>query len=89
MSIEIKAACPDCGYEVDSAAEIGGDGDAQPEEGDLALCIRCAAMGIYYLADDGTLGLRIPTIKEKVELSQNEEVRQMREKIADMMAGWH
>jgi hypothetical protein len=89
MSTEIKANCPECGYAVDAAAPTHGDATVRPGEGDLAICIRCAGMGIYYLAEDGTLALRLTTIKEKVELSQDEHVRQVREKVADMMAGWH
>lgn len=89
MKREIRANCPECGYAVDSAALVGDEGDAWPEPGNLALCIACAGMGIYVLAEDGSLALRLPTIKEKVELSQDEEVRQMRDKIVEVMAGWH
>lgn len=36
--------CASCGYAMDAASEIFGD--ALPDEGDIALCIRCAEMHI-------------------------------------------
>jgi hypothetical protein len=67
MTREIKAVCPSCDYEVDAATEIG-DGDAVPEDGDIALCIRCAMPAAYADQEDGTLGLRPLTAEEKVRL---------------------
>ena len=78
--------CPECGYEVDDASEVGGSGD-RPEPGDLALCIRCAGPGFYELDGLGMLSLRLATVEEKVKLSQDEEVQAVRERI-EAMSGW-
>jgi uncharacterized Zn finger protein len=88
MTYKIKANCPECGYEVDDASVVGGEENVRPSPDDLAICIRCAGCGFYVLADDGTLALRLPTIKEKVRLSQDEEVQRVREKIVEMSDVW-
>ncbi len=91
MTLTINAYCPDCGYQVDSAAGVGDAAGDVPEEGDMAICIRCAAVGVYRVNDDGeTLGLRLPSSEEKVQLSENQELQEARELVARMnVKGWY
>lgn len=86
--IEIKARCPECGYQVDDASVVGTDEPLRPEPDDLALCVRCAGPGIYILNEDGTLGLRLCTAEEKVELSENVLVQKTREAIEKTSKVW-
>jgi hypothetical protein len=81
--MRIKATCPDCGYEMDDATGVGNTEPTEiPEAGDIAICIRCAFAGFYELNPDGeSLGIRRPTIEEKVELSENEGLQALREKV--------
>lgn len=80
--MKIDAKCPECGYQVDDATGIGDASGDRPTEGTVALCIRCAGVGIYVLNPDGqTLGLRLCTGPEKVELSDHEELVKAREVI--------
>ena len=77
--MKIDAKCPECGYKVDDAAGIGDAEGDRPEEDTIAVCIRCAGVGIYCLNPDGeTLGIRLCTPEEKVELSENEELQKAR-----------
>lgn len=57
---------------------IDMDRDNLPSEGDLGICIRCAGAGIYYKQEDGSLGLRLLTLEEKVQLSENEDAMRAR-----------
>lgn len=74
----IKANCPECGLEVDAATGVGKDKAPFPTPGDIAICIRCAGIGIYVLSEDGVLGLRLATYDEKVLLSENDELTGVR-----------
>lgn len=85
MTHEIKAACPECGMEVDGASAIGDDPEAAPEAGDIAICIYCAEVAVYELAQDGTLCLRRVTLEERLMLSDDEDVVAVREKIFAML----
>lgn len=78
MNKKIEAVCPDCGYEMDDATGMGEAVGARPEVGNLAVCIRCAGLGIYVEKKDGILGLRPTTEEEKVELSQDPGVTKAR-----------
>lgn len=40
-----KDACPVCEYEVDRAS--GVNTDTPPQEGDLSICLRCAAVLVF------------------------------------------
>ena len=87
MSKPIDAVCPECEYPVDSAAVVFERAPSRPEPGDLALCIRCSAPSFY--VDNGeTLGLRLPTIAEKVQLFEDEAVMEVREKIQEVSGPW-
>lgn len=79
--MKINAFCPECDYEVDAASGVGDAEGQHPEPGNIAVCIRCAAMGIYFEQPDGTLGLRAPTTEEYVELSEDEEIIRVRASI--------
>lgn len=70
MTRDIRATCPSCNYEVDGAT-APEDPEARPEEGDLAVCIRCAGPGVYVENEDGTLGLRAATEEEKSDFQAN------------------
>lgn len=85
MTYEIKAECPECGCEVDGASAVGEPADIQPEPGDLAICLYCAAIAIYDLAEGGTLSLRHPTLEERLLLSDNEDIIAVRQRIFDML----
>jgi hypothetical protein len=74
----IKANCPDCGYEIDDASGVGTAADQRPEEGDTAVCIACAGVGIYVSNKDGSLGLRKPTEEESEDLATSEELTKVR-----------
>lgn len=89
MSVAIRANCPECGYEVDDASGIGEAEGQRPDAGSLAICIRCAGLGIYEDADDGSLRLRHLSAAETVELSQDEEVMRARESIWAISTPWH
>lgn len=82
MTLKIEANCPDCGLRVDDATAVDGSG-TRPQDGDLALCIRCAAPA-YYAERDGVLILRALTTDEKVELSEDSDVTALREKISSL-----
>jgi hypothetical protein len=80
--MKIDAKCPECGYKVDDATGIGDAAGERPEEDTIALCIRCAGVGVYTLNPDGqTLGIRLCTPEEKVELSEDETLQKAREVI--------
>lgn len=81
MTREIRANCPECGKEVDGATDPK-DPTSQPEEGDLGICIYCAGVGFYVIQEDGTLGLRLATVEEKVGLSEDADVTKVRAAIA-------
>ena len=86
MSKPIDAVCPECEYVVDDATGIGRGKD-RPEPGDLALCINCSSPSFY--VDNGeTLGLRLPTVAEKVRLFEDEEVMAVRAKIQKLSLPW-
>ena len=88
--MKIKAQCPECGYEVDDASGIGDAEGERPTEGTLALCIRCAGVGIYTVNPDGeTLGIRLCTVQEKVELSEDKALQKARAVVERMnLQGW-
>jgi hypothetical protein len=71
--------------EVDGAAFVGDDDDVQPEPGDLAICLYCAEVAIYALAEDQTLCLRRATLEERLLLSDDEDIMAVRQKIFDML----
>lgn len=79
---KINATCPECGFAVDDATSIA-DPDRHPVADDLAVCIQCAGLGIYVENEDGTLGLRLTTTDEKVELSQDPTLMELRAMIAE------
>jgi hypothetical protein len=89
--MKIDARCPECGYKVDDASGIGDAAGDRPEPDTIALCIQCAGIGIYTVNPDGeTLGIRLCTPEEKVELSENEELNEARELIYKMdLKGWN
>lgn len=89
MTYQIKAACPECGYAVDDAAGIGDAEGDHPEPGNYGICLRCAGVGVYKENDDGTLGLRLTTAEEKVELSEDEEVTKVRAHIRTQSLWWY
>jgi hypothetical protein len=70
----IRANCPQCGYEIDDATGVGEAHGDRPEPGHIAICIQCAGLGIYIAQEDGTLGLRQPTVEEAVDLADDDEV---------------
>lgn len=85
MTREIKATCPECGVDVDGAAFVGDDDEVQPEPGDLAICLYCAAVAIYELAMDQSLCLRRATLEERLLLSEDEDIQAIREKVFNML----
>lgn len=89
MTKDIRANCPECGYEIDDATGVGDAEGERPDVGGLAVCIRCAGLGYYEDAEDGTLRLRALSIEEKVELSDDEEVMELRERIWALATPWH
>lgn len=81
MTMPIEAVCPECGYAVDDATVVEDGklgGDTRPASGNIAICIQCAGLGVYTENGNGTLGLRLPTFEEKVELSEDEEITKVR-----------
>lgn len=53
--------CWSCGYVIDAATGVGNDN--APKAGDVSICLRCGALGVYA---DGPAGLvvRKPTDEE-------------------------
>lgn len=88
MSKEIEAECPECGYQVDDASGLGDAEGERPTEDCIAICIRCAAVGIYVRNENGSLGLRAPSEEEKVELSEEPQIERARAAILLMVDGW-
>lgn len=86
MGVPIEATCPECGYVVDDATEIG-PGENRPEPGDLALCIRCSEPS-FYVDNGGTLGLRLATVEEKVRLSKDREVVKVQTRLRELAGQW-
>ncbi len=58
-----KNKCLNCGYKLDAATEVGGDGS--PESGDATICIQCSHLMIF----DEDLKLRELNDLEIVELA--------------------
>lgn len=77
MSLKIKAFCPTCAYEVDDATGVGDAVELRPEPGNLAICIRCASIGIYVKQGE-FLGLRPTTPEEDAQYADDEEVTKVR-----------
>jgi hypothetical protein len=88
MTWKIDARCPACNHAVDDASAVGGDESIRPDVGDLAVCIRCAELGIYIDNGDGSLGLREITLDEKVELSKEPRVLQTQQAIRKVASPW-
>jgi hypothetical protein len=81
----IRATCPDCGKDVDGSTESKTfDETTTPNEGDLGICLYCAALGIYVENGDGTMGLRAPTLEEQFEYADDSEVVRVRAAIHAM-----
>lgn len=76
--MKIRAHCPMCGYEVDDASGVGEAKDDRPEPGNVAICIRCAGVGVYFVQSDNTLGLRPPTAEQTLEFADDEEINKVR-----------
>lgn len=87
MTKPLKGICPECEYEVDDATGVGETEGRRPEEGDLALCIRCGGPGFY--EDQGeVMGLRAASPDEKVSLSNEPLVVDTQKAIRQAAAMW-
>lgn len=60
----ITCKCPACGHKFDAATGISDD-HTPPSAGDVSICIKCGALGIF----NADLSVRAPTHKEKMEAS--------------------
>ena len=65
-------ACPVCGYRVDAASPMTGQGG--PKDGDAGLCLACASVNIYVIAA-GATALRLPTPEERTDLARDPDVQ--------------
>jgi hypothetical protein len=50
VKVSIKYVCPQCGYQLDGAS--GVDHNRKPSNGDIAVCIGCAAVLIFETATE-------------------------------------
>lgn len=67
-----KLANPCCGYLVDCATEVIGDGSDVPEQGDFSICFQCGAWLRYTDAAGGT---RIITAEDWLEISDEQRAK--------------
>lgn len=74
----IRANCPECDYPVDDATGVGEMAEKRPSPGSIAICIRCAGLGVYIDGESGSLALRAPTDEERVELEDDDEITKVR-----------
>jgi hypothetical protein len=82
--LKIRAFCPECGYQVDDASGVGDAAGDRPSVDNIAICIMCAGLGIYFEQEDHTLGLRRPTDEEKSELDEDKQITKVRATIIAM-----
>lgn len=66
--------CVHCCHIANGAAQVGGDDNVSPREGDACLCINCGEWNV--VGDD--LKYRKPSIDEHIELGRNKEAQQAR-----------
>ena len=71
-----NAKCPYCGNGAD-----GADGEGVPEEGCVAVCLRCANVSIY----TKDLLLRRPTFKEHREIKVDDGVQENVKKVKSFL----
>ena len=67
--------CPHCRTKVNAAGSI--DKPATPKPGDINICFYCANINIY----DEDLKVRLPTPEEIEEISKDQSVLHIQEKI--------
>ena len=60
-----ESLCPECGYKLDAATCVEGDGANPPDPGDVSYCLNCGQVLIY--AEN--LSVRRPTREEIAELT--------------------
>lgn len=61
-------SCHVCGYEMDRSTAVQDDGIG-PQEGDISVCIRCGAIGVF----DANTKLREPTAKEMLAMQEDKD----------------
>lgn len=71
---DIETECPYCGYKIDDATGIGHNDNERPTPGAISICIRCATIGVYFMQDNGRLGIRVPTPEEQDECEADESI---------------
>jgi hypothetical protein len=62
--------CPVCGYRVDGSQALTAD--HPPSDGDAAVCLACASLGIYTF---GVTALRLPTPEERASIIRQDDVQ--------------
>jgi hypothetical protein len=68
--------CPACDFLNDAHSSI--DNDATPSEGDYAVCLYCAYVGIFTFKTLGALSVRHPLPSEKLAMDLNPKLVQAR-----------
>jgi hypothetical protein len=66
-------ACCHCGYLVDAASTTDGE-QLAPEDGNIAICFRCAEPSVYVVGPIG-VALRLLTRDELAELAADEDAQ--------------
>lgn len=60
--------CPFCHYRCDAATSVNVEGEDEPEDGDLSICIKC---GEWIVFADNVTGVRKPTDDEYLEIGSD------------------
>lgn len=70
---EVETRCPGCGRVNPLHSSTSRDG-AAPTVGDVGVCWKCYAVGIFDLSPLGMLIMRAPTAAEEIELGRDEQL---------------
>lgn len=73
-SVDWPTICPFCKQHHDAATHTLNEGRV-PEDGDMTLCFRCGAFGVFDETAYG--GLRKPTKKEQREISRDKKMQEL------------
>lgn len=74
------ANCPACGAMVDAHTILDREstepGKVYPEDGDVSVCLYCAAVGVFRTTPFGVT-IEHPTEEERAKLAQDDDLQRM------------